>query len=99
MVFVRVELWPKGNREEALVLGEATIANTGGTKQRGNYRVFLSRRHKAFEDPLRPKLAEVWRTFELKDFPRLSLTAWDLLSRALKGALLGTAPKPEDVAK
>jgi hypothetical protein len=98
MLYVRMELWPRGHRSEAKVLGEATISNIGGTKKRGNYQVLLSRRHRSFEDPVRPKPKEVWRTFEMKDFPRLSLTAWDLLCRALKGALVRPTPKQECVS-
>lgn len=98
MIYVRVELWPRGNRSGAKVLGEATIANAGGTRNRGNYQVKVSKRggFKAvpgdFEDPERmrillPRKSSVWRYGHVLGFARLSLNSWHLLYRALKTIL------------
>ena len=98
MIYVRVELWPRGNRSGARVLGEATIANAGGTRSRGNYQVRLSKRggFKAspgkFDDPERvrillPRKSSIWRDGLVIGFARLSLNSWHLLHRALKAIL------------
>ena len=94
MVYVRIELWPQGNRLTSRVLGEATIANIGGDMRIANYLVKLSKfggflsRKGEFNDPEgarvgRPLAASVWRQGEVKDFPR-ERGPWVLLQWALK---------------
>lgn len=76
MLVVRIELWSArtGKKTE---LGAMVISNTGGTAARGDYEVRVAR---TFE---RLRKGKLWRTGEVKDFPRRSLLAWDLLLRAL----------------
>ena len=39
MIYVRVELWPFGQKEKARVIGEITVGNVGGTDELGDYEV------------------------------------------------------------
>lgn len=39
MIYVRVELWPFGQKEKAKVIGEMTVGNIGGTDEVGDYEV------------------------------------------------------------
>lgn len=39
MIYVRVELWPFGQKEKAKVIGEMTVWNIGGTDELGDYEV------------------------------------------------------------
>ena len=42
MVYVRIELWPGGDRTQARLLQEATIINDGtGTADEGNYQIVV----------------------------------------------------------
>ncbi len=53
------------------------IANTGkGTPTKGEYRI-----------ELRDALGRLWKTGNIKDFPRKRLLAWDLLACALYSVL------------
>lgn len=78
MLYVRVELWPHGNRDAAKVIGESYIANDGtGTSERGNYNFRI--------------LGKGGRTLKTKvdrviDFPRQSYHVWHLLKRILNAA-------------
>ena len=57
MIYLRVELWPKGDRSRATLLGEATIENTGGTKTKANYRARISKK-RGFKPAKKPKPAK-----------------------------------------
>lgn len=75
MIYVRVELWPRGDRSRARVLGEAEIANDGrGTVARGDYVVRLLKWGVG---------RRTWRTGRVEGFARKSLGPWDLLFRSL----------------
>lgn len=67
MVYVRIELWPSGDRERAQLLQELVIANDGtGTERVGTYRAAVSHsttfKGSGFADPVRPTKDEIWRT-------------------------------------
>ncbi len=75
MIVITMELWPKGDKSRAQHLGTAQIINdASGSLARGNYTVTLSRRGKP---------NSVWKTGEVKKFPRKRFLAWDLLGMAL----------------
>jgi hypothetical protein len=74
MIIVRVELWPRGDKSKARCLGEAEIANVGGTKEIGDYDVRLLKWGAG---------RRTWKKGRLAGFPRLKLGPWDLLYRAL----------------
>lgn len=81
MIRVTVELLPYGLEQNKQHLGTVVIANDGsGTKSRGNYKFRLSRRGQ-------PESA--WLVGTVENFPRLRLTAYDLLYLALKKVLEG----------
>lgn len=96
MMYLRVEMWPKGDRSKAYLLGEATIENVGGTATQANYDVRFSKRSgfslkKADQaEPraellrvLRPLASSVWKSTRIEGFPRVARGVWDLLYRAL----------------
>lgn len=78
MLYVRIELWPHGNKAASEVIGEAYIANDGtGTSERGNYNFkILGKRERI----LKIKASRVM------DFPRQSYHVWYLLKRILNVA-------------
>jgi len=95
VIYIRIELWPKGNRKGAMLLHEATIENLGtGSETRGNYLARLSKRS-GFRAPkglfsdaeavrvLSPTEASVWKSTELEDFPRQARNVLDLFYRVL----------------
>lgn len=85
MLVVTIEIWPLGNEENKRHLGTAKIWNTGtGTMTRGNYKATLSQIK-------RPNC--VWRSGNVKDFPRKRLGAWDLMFRALRN-IIGERNEP-----
>ena len=75
MIRVTIELLPFGFEQNKRHLGTIEIANDGkGTKERGNYKVRLSKFGRPFTD---------WRNGAVLNFPRLTLGPYDLLLRAL----------------
>lgn len=94
MMYIRIEMWPKGDRKRANILAEATVENIGGTKTRAGYLARLSKRggfkgpKGSYQDPelnriCKPAESSVWKSTEVHDFPRKALGIWDLLLRAL----------------
>lgn len=99
MIYVRIELWPKGSGP-AKVLGEMTITNDGsGTEQDGNYTVklskfggFVSRDDQpslfaGLAERLRciePKSTSVWKRGRVLGFDRIKRGPFDLLLLALE---------------
>lgn len=86
MIYVRIELWPKGDKTRAKLLGEATIKNDGAQHkrtagQRGSYWADF------WTGAGREKGSRSFRIAYVNDFPRKSLLVWDLLMRALVIAL------------
>jgi hypothetical protein len=73
MVYVRVEIWPRGDKTKARLLGQAFIANdASGTPTRGNYKAILTdRRNRPF------------RAAVVKNFPRKARHVFDLLKLVL----------------
>ena len=86
MIYIRIEMWPHGERALARLLGEAVIANSGGTKEVGVYTAFLSK-FKGFSDPSIPKKSETWKFVSIKGFKRLRGGPWDLLLLVLAAAI------------
>lgn len=87
MLYVRIELWPSGDRAKARLLQEVTIVNDEtGDQQIGNYNATLSHctlyRGEGFADPARPARAEVWRRGRVEGFLR-KLSPAELSLRAL----------------
>lgn len=83
MIYIRIEMWPGGDRANARVLGEATITNDGkGTEDAGNYNAVL------FKSPEYAREPGVWKSGRVENFPRARLGPWDLLYRALR-AMIG----------
>lgn len=75
MIYIRIELWPKGQRAGARCLGEATICNVGGNEKFADYEVKLAKfggfslRKGEFRDPEgarvgRPLASSVWKKAE-----------------------------------
>lgn len=83
MIYVRVEMWPGGDKGKARLLGEATIANVGGSEAVGDYRVEL------MKSPEYARTPGVWSRGRVEGFPRKSkqLGPWDLLYRALRATV------------
>jgi hypothetical protein len=80
MIVIRVELWRKGNPHDVKVLGVAKIANVsrfGADSKRGDYKAVLYGGRSG---------RVVQRRVSVAGFPRLRLTAWDLLLRVLREA-------------
>ncbi len=74
-----MELWPYGDKSKARHLGTAWIANdASGDRNTGHYWVKLFSRGKQ---------KRLWKEGTVHDFPRLRLTAWDLLYRSLRNIL------------
>ena len=80
MVYVRIELWPRGDQSRKRTLGEAHIFNTGdGTLEVSNYGFKLSK-----FGGFGPKGGNVWRKGTVHGFPRKKLGPWDLLQRVIE---------------
>lgn len=90
MLYVRIELWPWGNRSKSRLLHEGIIRNTGeGDLSNGEYRALLSNKggFKRDDDKLaRFDVKNVLRETNIAGFPRLRLNAWILLERVLRAA-------------
>lgn len=87
MIYIRIELWPKGDFVNKKVLNEAIIINTGkGTVTNGIYKTFLSRRggfKRSEKDLIRGNVKNVLREIDVNDFPRKRKNIWNLLKRCL----------------
>lgn len=87
MIVVKVELWPYGHESEAKELSRMYIANTGGTKDRGNYKVAVMR--KGSVNPPWPhsghlgEIAKPIRSCDVENHPRLSAHVLVLVQTAL----------------
>lgn len=93
MIYIRVELWPKGDRSRPRSLGEAVIENVGGDEKVGNYRCSISKPG-GFSDPTEPKASECWKRVAVEGFARRSsLGGWDLLLLSLATALWDRMPR------
>jgi hypothetical protein len=97
MLVIKIEKWPYGDASKATSLGYMTVANTGsGTRSRGKYSVRLFRAGKQ---------ERIWKTAQIENFPRLRLSAWDLLYLTLheffgtRSRKSGTSVKEEESYK
>ncbi len=88
MIYMRLELWPGGDRKRMRVLSEAVIHNvTGAAGALGSYEWLFSKvgGFKASESGLRTvSVKNVLRRGSLENFPRNRLYGHDLLLRCLK---------------
>lgn len=74
MIYVRIELWPGGDKDKRETIGEALIANDGlGTEQVGNYNFQL------FGKRQRPL-----QKGKVKNFSRKTKHVWDLVKLVLE---------------
>lgn len=93
-VYVRVELWPQGDRSKAKLLQEAIIANVGGTGTHGDYAVRVSHsttfKGDGFANPIRPTPPEVWREGRITRHAR-NLSPFHLVCKAV-GRAIGLPP-------
>lgn len=89
-VYVRVELWPGGDRAKAKLLQEAIIANVGGTGAHGDYAVRVSHsttfRGNGFADPCRPTPSEVWKEARIVGHAR-NLSPFHLVCKVVGRAI------------
>ncbi len=93
MIYIRVELWPKGDRKRSRLLGEGVIENVGGDDKVGDYRMSIAK-PAGFQDPTQPRARECWKQDELSGFARQSkLGAWDLLLLMLAKLLWDRMPR------
>lgn len=83
MIYVRVEMWPKGSVADRRVLGEALVENVGGSRSRGDYRAWFSKRGgfkaDSLEQVARFDVKNVWRKASLQGYARKSRVFWHLL--------------------
>lgn len=86
MIYIRIEMWPVGSLEQRRILGEAVIANIGGTKTLGNYEAILSKRggFKSDEKSMsRMNVRNVWKKLEIHGFKRKQKGFWQLMTEVL----------------
>lgn len=95
MLYIRVELWRRGDRHDSKLLGEATVSNVGGDAETGHYLVRLSKfggfklrqTQNQDEESVRvclPLASSIWKQGKVGPFSRTLLGPWDLLYRALR---------------
>lgn len=98
MIYIRVEMWPKGDRKRARLFAEATVENKGGTKTKANYLARVSKRggfkppKGDYQDPelmrvCRPAAFSVWKEAAVEAFPRAKRGIWDLFHRTLRACV------------
>jgi hypothetical protein len=95
MVYVRIELWPGGDRTQARLLQEAIVINDGsGTVEEGNYQIIVGHsttyKGDGFADPCAPAPSEVWRRGRLLGFRRRTASPASLVAQALSLVLRTT---------
>lgn len=99
MIYVRMEMWPRGDRTRARLLGEGTITNAGGNEAFANYDCVLLKSpeySKTPGDPAKPTAKTTWKRTSIKGFPRSRLGPWDLLFRCLRMAIGNRNPLLRD---
>lgn len=100
MVIVQILMAPKGDRANAYLMAEGTIANISQGAMRsadalvGDYDVRLMKAVR-FQKPGQP--VPVWKRGRVMGFPRKRLGEWDLLLRALCACLFKR--NPEEVSR
>jgi len=79
MLYVRVELWPFGVKERAVVLGEGKISNVG--RSAPHYNEYASEFWHTHPDGYDETMVG-----PVHHYPRTSYGAWELVGRALQAA-------------
>lgn len=95
VIYVKIELWPFGDRDQRRTLGEMVIANDGsGSQTKGNYKVW----HKTdpeklldnVKDPGESLLLRAWlgkmKPDRVENYPRKAVTIWHLIRKAIESA-------------
>jgi len=87
MIVVKIEMWPKGQRERAREIGRTFIYNDGGTDELGDYEVRVCRRGRLERTTQQIVDGEGFtRTGRIENYPRLAFNVWRLVLRALRSA-------------
>lgn len=97
MIYIKIEMWPKGDNKRARILQEGIIHNHGGDATTGDYGFVFSKVggfKTAVENMRRGMVKNVLRRGSITDFPRKRLYAHDLLFRALRAAFGERNPAP-----
>ena len=89
MLMIKIELWPYGRQDQAQELGRLWVANTGGTRTKGEYKTAVMRKGE-IRCPWEHgrggnETAEPVREGVVLDHPRLSEPVWSLVRKALEG--------------
>lgn len=87
MLRITVELLPGGLEINSRVLARAELYNDGGESTDGKDSIMGSYKIRLYGGTQHPNLSKVWRTGNVRHFPRLRLGVWDLLFRALRDAV------------
>jgi hypothetical protein len=87
MIMVNIEMWPGGDSARKRPIGSMTIANIGGSSERGDYRVRL------MKSPEYAKTAGVWKSGKVEGFRR-HFGPFDLLLQALVACIAYRAETP-----
>lgn len=84
MIVIKVELWPGGNRNRAVDLGTATIANITGLRDISAYEVRLLKGARFSK-----KAGELYKAGIVPAFPRRDKRwgPWELLALALEATV------------
>lgn len=96
MLYIRIELWPWGDRDRRKCLGEMIVYNdTTGSSSHGNYRVF----HRTEPQDLLDNTEKPEKSLRIQQFISKSkkktvhvkghdrsLSVWDLILQALKAS-------------
>lgn len=89
MLYIRIEMWPQGDRKSARLLHEGLVANVGGTETEGEYDALLSKsggfKGDAAGHP-RMEAKGVLRQAHVSGFKRLREGPWQLLALVLRAA-------------
>jgi hypothetical protein len=99
MLAIKVELHPFGDENSAKNIGNMIIYNKGGTRERGEYGVVLLKEGVSIKEGREELLGRAYTmngesdlfetTAEVKDYPRLDLPVWELVTEALSNAGYG----------
>jgi len=89
VIYVRVEMWPKGSRARRYLLGEALIENRTGDGPSADYRAVLSKKggfRSDERDMARVEVKNAWKDLSIPGFRRSRRGFWQLLHEALSAA-------------
>jgi len=97
IIFIKIELWPWGDRSRRKTLGEMVITNDGtGSQTTGNYKVWHRSDPKPdkqldnVQDPGKSLLLRAWLgkmvPSRIEGHPRQAVTVWHLIRKALEAS-------------